>query len=286
MIGQSSAKEGNAKVNLIVYCPVRSHGIGGMTQFPETLYRHGVPDCHDLQTSAKNSSCLLWSVTLAAAVSLQCHIASPAEPATAWAGHSCSFLCSSQRRQIQISCYFSQVIQAEHIVTSDLKPICQKCQEIFNLKPSSYFVCNICDSFRHKLNRLDIVLSKTFNLHVTRGHLRSHSVAVKVLLCSMTSLLYVTHCFPDRNRSLECLVKKTELLENPSNGKCNHLPSQDHLIMFNALRSCVCKSSTKGSGRGAFPKHSRGGFLAETFFQMFYLSIHRSVAQSNLPHLL
>ena len=202
------------------------------------------------------------SVSLSAATSLT---ALSVQPATAWAGHSCSFLCSSQRRQFQISCYFSQVIQAEHIVTSDLKPICQKCQEIFNLKPSSYFVCNICDSFRHKLNRLDIVLSKTFNLHVTRGHLRSHSVAVKVLLCSMTSLLYVTHCFPDRNRSLECLVKKTELLENPSNGnsKLTFARSFDHV---NALRSRAVHPQQKGSGRGAFPKHDRGGFLDEMFF--------------------
>ena len=220
------------------------------------------------------------SVSLSAATSLT---ALSVQPATAWAGHSCSFLCSSQRRQIQISCYFSQVIQAEHIVISDLKPICQKCQEIFNLKPSSYFVCNICDSFRHKLNRLDIVLSKTFNLHVTRGHLRSHSVAVKVLLCSMTSLLYVTHCFPDRNRSLECLVKKTELLENPSNGnsKLTFARSFDHV---NALRSRAVHPQQKGSGRGAFPKHDRGGFSDEIFFlQMFYLSIHRSVAQSKPP---
>ena len=220
------------------------------------------------------------TVSLAAAVSLQCHTASPAEPATAWAGHSCSFLCSSQRRQIQISCYFSQVIQAEHIVTSDLKPICQKCQEIFNLKPSSYFVCNICDSFRHKLNRLDIV----FNLHVTRGHLRSHSVAVKVPFYPMTSLLYVMHCFPDRNRSLECLVKKTELLENPSNGKFNHLPSQDHFDQRYALRSRSVNPQQKDQAEELFPSKIEVGFQMKcSFIVIFCLFIHRSVAQSLTP---
>ena len=203
------------------------------------------------------------SVSLSAATSLT---ALSVQPATAWAGHSCSFLCSSQRRQIQISCQFSQVIQAGHIVNSDLKPICQKCQEIFNLKPSSYFVCNICDSFRHKLNRLDIVLSKTFNLHVTRGHLRSHSVAVKVLLCSMTSLLYVTHCFPDRNRSLECLVKKTELLENPSNGKFNHLPSQDHFDLSYALRSRSVNPQQKDQAEELFPSTIEVGFQMKCSF--------------------
>ena len=253
MIGQSSAKEGNAKVNLIVYCPVRSHGIGGMTQFPETLYRHGVPDCHDLQTSTKNSSCLLWSVSLAAAVSLQCHTASAAEPATAWAGHSCSFLCSSQRRQIQISCYFSQVIQAEHIVTSDLKPICQKCQEIFNLKPSSYFVCNICDSFRHKLNRLDNLLSNVLTSHVTSGHLRSQHCSRQGILCSMTSNLYSIIVSQIATDSLSALVKETELLQNPSNGNCNHLPSQDHFDQRYALRSRSVNPQQKDQAEELFP---------------------------------
>ena len=151
-------------------------------------------------------------------------------------------------------------------MNSDLKPICQKCQEIFYLKPSSYFVCNICDSFRHKLNRLDIFLSKTFNLHVTRGHLRSHSVAVKVFFMLNDIVLYKTYCFPDRNRSLECLVKKTELLENPSNGNCKYLPLQDHFDQINALRSRSVNPQQKDQAEELFPSTIEVGFILRRSF--------------------
>ena len=150
------------------------------------------------------------SVSLSAATSLT---ALSVQPATAWAGHSCSFLCSSQRRQIQISCHLSQVIQAGHIVNSDLKPYLPKCQEFFNLKPSLYLVRYMYDSFRHKLNRLDNLLSNVLTSHVTSGHLRSRTVAVKVLLCFMTSScidLIVSQIATKSSYALSALVKETE----------------------------------------------------------------------------
>ena len=85
------------------------------------------------------------------------------------AGHSCSFLCSRLRRQIQNLVSFSQVIQARHIVISDHKPICQNVKSQVKSKPSSYLfslcktLSDLADSFRH-----------IFNLHVTtQGRLRS-----------------------------------------------------------------------------------------------------------------
>ena len=220
------------------------------------------------------------SVSLSAATSLT---ALSVQPATAWAGHSCSFLCSSQRRQIQISCYFSQVIQAEHIVISDLKTHLPKCQENLILKPSLYLFCYMYNSFRHKLNSFRQRFIQLLTSHVTSGHLRSQHCSRQGILCSMTSnciLFIVSQIATD---SLSALVKETELLQNPSNGNCNHLPSQDHFDQRYALRSRSVNPQQKDQAEELFPSTIEVGFQLECSLQMFYLSIHRSVAQSNLP---
>ena len=130
---------------------------------------------------------------------------------TAWAGHSCSFLCSRLRRQIQILVSFSQVIQARHLVISDLKPKCPNVKSS-QLNPSLPRICfslcktlsDLAESFRHN----------HFNLHVTsHGRLRSSTVAVKVLLCSMTSScidLIVSQIATKSSYALSALVKETE----------------------------------------------------------------------------
>ena len=221
------------------------------------------------------------SVSLSAATSLT---ALSVQPATAWAGHSCSFLCSSQRRQIQISCHLSQVIQAGHIVNSDLKPYLPKCQEFFNLKPSLYLVRYMYDSFRHKLNRLDNLLSNVLTSHVTSGHLRSQHCSRQGILCSMTSKLYSIIVSQIATDSLSALVKETELLQNPSNGNCNHLPSQDHSDHVYALRSRSVNPQQKDQAEELFPSKIEVGFQMKcSFIVIFCLFIHRSVAQSFNP---
>ena len=186
--------------------------------------------------------------------------------ATAWAGHSCTFLCSSQRRQIQISCQFSQVIQAGHIVNSDLKTHLPKCQEKFILELSSYVVYNMYNSFRHKLNSFRQRFIHLLTSHVTSGHLRSQHCSRQGILCSMTSFCIQLIVSQIATESLSALVKETELLRIRQTVKSKFLPFSRSFDHVNALRSCVCKSSTKGSGRGAFPKHDRGGFSAKMFF--------------------
>ncbi len=62
-----------------------------MMQFPDALYCHGIPDCHGFQAGTKDSCSLPQSVSLDAAVLLQCHIASAAEPATAAASSALDF---------------------------------------------------------------------------------------------------------------------------------------------------------------------------------------------------
>ena len=155
------------------------------------------------------------SVLLAAAASLT---ALSVQPATAWEGHSCSFLCSRLRRQIQNLVSFSQVIQARHIVISDHKPICQNVKSQVKSKPSSYLfslcktLSDLAESFRHN----------HFNLHVTsHGRLRSSTVAVKVLLCFLTMScidLMLSQIATISSYFLSALVRKTEPSRNPSMG--------------------------------------------------------------------
>ena len=148
------------------------------------------------------------SVSLAAAVSLQCHIASAAEPATAWAGHSCSFLCSTLRRQIQNLVSFKPRDSGQTHSDSDHATNLPKCQEKMNLKPSSYLVLHCINSFRQADS-----FKTSFNLHVIHGRLRSSTVAVKVLLCSMTSScidLIVSQIATKSSYALSALVKETE----------------------------------------------------------------------------
>ena len=155
------------------------------------------------------------SVSLDAAVSLQCHTASETEPATAWADQTCSFLCSRLRRQIQILVSFSQVIQARRLVISDLRTKCQNVKS--QLQPSlpriSFLSCKTisdqADSFRHKL----------FNLHVTsQGRHRPSTVAVKVFLC------FVTISCIDLLLS-QIATTSSYFFQNPSNGKSKDFPS-------------------------------------------------------------
>ena len=197
------------------------------------------------------------SVSLSAATSLT---ALSVQPATAWAGHSCSFLCSSQRRQIQISCYFSQVIQAEHIVISDLKTHLPKCQEKFILELSSYVDYNMYNSFRHKLNSFRQVFIQLLTSHVTSGHLRSQHCSRQGILCSMTSKLYSIIVSQIATDSLSALVKETELLQNPSNGNCKHLPFQDHFDQRYALRSRSVNPQQKDQAEELFPSTVEVGF--------------------------
>ena len=138
-----------------------------------------------------------------------------------------------------------------------------KCQEKMNLKPSSYLVLHCINSFRQADS-----FKTSFNLHVIHGRLRSSTVAVKVLLCSMTSScidLIVSQIATKSSYALSALVKETEPVRIRQTVKANSFPCKDHLIMFHALRSRVCTSS-KGSDRGALLKQIEGGFLAIMFF--------------------
>ena len=71
--------------------------------------------------------------------------------------------------------------------------------------------------------------------------------------------------------SLSALVKETELLRIRQAVKSKPLPFSRSFDHVNALRSCVCKSSTKGSDRGTSLKQIRGGFLAEMFLSKRFI---------------
>ena len=150
-------------------------------------------------------------------------------------------------------------------MTSDLRTNLPKCQENLNLKPSLYPFCYMYNSFRHKLNSFRQRFYHLLTSHVTSGHLRSQHCSHQGILCLMTSFMYSAIVSQIVTDSPSALVKETLLLENPSNGKCNNLPLQDHFDHFHALRSRSV-NPTKGSGRGAFSKHNRGGFYLKMFF--------------------
>ena len=84
--------------------------------------------------------------------------------------------------------------------------------------------------------------------------------------------------------SLSALVKETELLRIRQTVKAN-LPSQDHFDHLNALRSRAVHPQQKGSGRGAFPKHDRGGFLDEMFFCKCFIFLSTDLWHRANPHL-
>ena len=102
----------------------------------------------------------------------------------------------------------------------------------------------------------------------------------------MTSNLYSIIVSQIATDSLSALVKETELLQNPSNGNCKHLPSQDHFDQRYALRSRSVNPQQKDQAEELFPSKIEVGFQMKcSFIVIFCLFIHRSVAQSNLPHL-
>ena len=67
--------------------------------------------------------------------------------------------------------------------------------------------------------------------------------------------------------SLSALVKETELLENPSNGKCNYLPSQDHLIMLMLLGLASVNPQQKDQAEELFPSTIEVGFQLKCSLQ-------------------
>ena len=158
------------------------------------------------------------------------------------------------------------MIQARHLVISDLKPKCPNVKSS-QLNPSLPRICfslcktlsDLAESFRHN----------HFNLHVTsHGRLRSSTVAVKVLLCFLTMScidLMLSQIPTISSYFLSALVKETEPARIPQMVKAKIFFLEINFIMIH----CPQVSSLyipQGSDRGALSKQIEGGLIAILFF--------------------
>ena len=204
-------------------------------------------------------------VSLDAAVSLQCHSASGCEPASACAAQTCSFLCSRLRRHIQIIVSFSQVIQARHLVISDLR-------NYANMSRASYHQVNLVFIFYLVQTISDQAKSfrqNSFNLHVTNPRPPSaQHCSHQGILCFVTKScidLSLSQIATSSSSLLSALVRKTVPSRNPSAGNAKIIFPEIKFIM-NHCPQVSRLYIPPGSDQGALLKKFEGGSIAILFF--------------------